>query len=475
MDPVLPEVRYKIQNVDFGTFVEWRGKSQILLRAEKPGILRQQWYFEKVGFKTYKIKNADNPTVTLSSTDSVLTASKDDIQNSWRIAAVPGRPSFFLVNVSKGVGDEDVLLSAPRGEIVSVTRDTGISDLDQIGKPEEFRWRLIEVAPASLPDGDGQYRVRTLNGDAIHSATQGTRKVISIQNQAAGPQRAWEVKSQGNGRCTIKSIAEQSYLCAEKVGGRWTPGLSKTLGTPLKPGMPFITWRVKSISDFAYSFCIHLPLDPNEPTKETPMSLSVDQKTFPPPDKIILKPMKENSKAAHNQLWCIEAEDAPLNRDPSQVETDDNDPTLPKNFHGIEINKDYLLRYGGDSLRLYLSLDMSKNTVISGPQEDATPITVERNTKASVNKDQQGVYLSASLDGKQKWLVLKNNIVELDIAPHPWILEENPDETRNFYIYDGKQPSNVLRGQKGMVGEKITSSAGSKSDKNSFWLFEASD
>lgn len=57
-------------------------------------------------------------------------------------------------------------------------------------KNEEYRWRIIEAAPASLPDGDGEYRVRTLNGDAIHSTTVSGRKVVSIQNQSRGDQRA---------------------------------------------------------------------------------------------------------------------------------------------------------------------------------------------------------------------------------------------------------------------------------------------
>lgn len=57
-------------------------------------------------------------------------------------------------------------------------------------KNEEYRWRIIEAAPASLPDGDGEYRIRTLNGDAIHSTKVGGRKVVSIQNQNRGDQRA---------------------------------------------------------------------------------------------------------------------------------------------------------------------------------------------------------------------------------------------------------------------------------------------
>lgn len=39
---VRPDVRYRVQNVDFGTYLERRGKVNLYLRAHKDGNKRQQ-------------------------------------------------------------------------------------------------------------------------------------------------------------------------------------------------------------------------------------------------------------------------------------------------------------------------------------------------------------------------------------------------------------------------------------------------
>lgn len=54
-------------------------------------------------------------------------------------------------------------------------------------KEETYRWKIEEVDPALLPEGDGKYRIRTLNGMAIGMENG---KHLNIKNQNRGHHRA---------------------------------------------------------------------------------------------------------------------------------------------------------------------------------------------------------------------------------------------------------------------------------------------
>lgn len=423
------------------------------MRAHKEGNRRQQWYFieNPDGSGVYEIQNADDTSYCISSTVSAVSASKTAKNKHWKIPQVPGRPTVYLVNASSGVGDEDVLLYALDGGFdLGVKQDDGIEEIDRIMKNEEYRWRIIEVSPASLPEGDGEYRIRTLNGDAVHTSTVSGRKVVSIQNQSRGDQRAWEIINEGNGRCTIKNILDQMYLSAKKVGGKWIPAYAKTRHEENT------TWRIKPTSDFTYSICIGLHLDPTKKT-ETQMSLSVDEKT------IILKPMK----AAHNQLWCMEVTDAPIIRPTSRTEADD-DVESTQAYHGLNLEQDYLLRFGG-TFGLYTSINMHNSTVTCNVESEASYITLEKTLQGHSDSDAIDVYISYTLNGLKKFLALKDSSLILDDNYYQWKIEEHPDLTGHFYICDGNQPQRILSG--GPIKTKINATQSGKSDTNSLWEF----
>lgn len=75
-------------------------------------------------------------------------------------------------------------------------------------------------------------------------------------------------------------------------------------------------------------------------------------------------------KSAHNQLWCIEATDAPVTR--PLTEGDDDDGSS-KTYHGVKLGKDYLLRFGGTS-GLYVSINMRDSTVSGNTEDDASDV-----------------------------------------------------------------------------------------------------
>jgi hypothetical protein len=61
---ILENVRYRIQNVDFGTFLEQRGDTSLVMRPQKDSS-KQQWTFvnhsdRDAHLPTYVIRNAYN-------------------------------------------------------------------------------------------------------------------------------------------------------------------------------------------------------------------------------------------------------------------------------------------------------------------------------------------------------------------------------------------------------------------------------
>lgn len=104
------------------------------------------------------------------------------------------------------------------------------------------------MTPASLPygtpepDGTTKYRIRTLNGRALHSIVG--VKSLSIADEGTGNQREvrsdiihrcknancyqFVIVSKGNGKCSVFSVKEKKYLNVTKNpnnSDQWLPTL----------------------------------------------------------------------------------------------------------------------------------------------------------------------------------------------------------------------------------------------------------
>ncbi|KDR69229.1 hypothetical protein GALMADRAFT_925296 [Galerina marginata CBS 339.88] len=301
MAPTLqPNVRYRIQNVDFGTFLERRNRNELLMRPMKE-TLQQQWFFsEKPADGTFQILNAEERGYLLDALASFNVAigrARNAQGPQWELAYGPSRELYI---VSADVGSDNVLLSCDSiSGALTLEQDSSNRNIRNISKEDNYQWRILEDSPATLPATDGKYRIRTLNGYTIHSEPDMT--TLSIANQERGNHRAWEIISLGNGICTIKNVQEDAFLATALIDSEWAPVLSKNLPAP--------EWEIASLGNMTYSIVVRRVIDNTGELRRLSLTLK--------DDTIILKPMK----SVHNQLWYIEATDAPLDSTSTAVPT----------------------------------------------------------------------------------------------------------------------------------------------------------
>ncbi|KAF8907846.1 hypothetical protein CPB84DRAFT_1767708 [Gymnopilus junonius] len=268
-----------------------------------------QWIFTKDdSSSTYQIANASDLTYVLdaapfasSGPDSRVICEEKTLAQAMRWRLTYGRNSNDvdgLYIVSADAGRNNVLLNSDISGMSRLALDASIRNIRTIDKDEEFRWKILEDSPASLPEGDvsteydRRYLIRTLNGNAVHS--ESGKKSLFVRNQNKGPQREWEIKSFGNGKCTIKNVQENAFLVTDKIDDRWEPVLS------LRESMD--KWDVQYLGKLNYTICIK-PTTSGTVTERC-YSLSLKE------DTVVLREMKD----AHNQIWHIEAKIASLDQ-----------------------------------------------------------------------------------------------------------------------------------------------------------------
>jgi len=311
---ILPNVKYRIQNVDLGYVLE-RRDDNVVLRQPKEDNKEQEWIFVKPNpaNSIYDIRNMeDTDTWYLSDAQAGFTTNEytgtQGVQDPLQVSSSAARYWRFILKSLTSSNDFYIMSNASSKLFVYAILPNAVPALKlqsissikpgTIFLTENYQWRLIEVSPASLPDGtsapDGtmRFRIRTLNGNAIHSVVG--KKTLSIANEGTGDQREFVIVSKGNGKCTILNAKEKKYINATKVNDQWNP----TLET-----VPAFEWDIRKTSEFTYSICAELEI-----SKDKYGISFYDSFSFTVKDQnVILKPMK----SAHNQFWLIEPADAP--------------------------------------------------------------------------------------------------------------------------------------------------------------------
>jgi hypothetical protein len=316
--------------------------------------LKQQWTFVNVSANrdanvpTYGIRNvssnefmnagrlntANTPHVGNVSPQSSSAPVPHKLTARWQLPAshnpaTRGGNFFYMVN------NQDVLLRLVDsvGGAPIIEQVANLDDIDSIIQPEDYRWRILEVSPAMLPNGDGEYRIRNLNRETIHTAGD-TALSINERGWERGSHRAWEIKSKGNGKCTLKSVDKDKFLSTEKSGNRWVPSLSVNEKE----------WNIRCDNNFSYTIYV---TEKNEYGVISPFAIGAD-------DQIVtLKPMK----AAFGQIWLIEPTDAPLPQHPSQQDT-----TGVKEIVNDLTEGEYSLYNNGARKSIALGANLSLNT-----------------------------------------------------------------------------------------------------------------
>jgi hypothetical protein len=456
---ILNGVKYRIQNADFGTFLERRDKSTLVLRNLKPESKRQQWVFTKdEKYDIYELQNADDLQYVLSgktgnepSSPGFLTIARGPATSTgkkWKFVSDSGSQPDQLYMLSGDLGDDDVIAFVDSNSKPALQQDVNITDIRRINKGEDFRWNLVEVTPAELPDGDGKYRIRTLNGYAIHSLPG--KKELSINNQQRGDHRAWEIKNLGNGKCTVFNLQEKKFLSTEKDRGEdWVPVLSTVQEK----------WDINETSEFTWSICIERQLIINKYPVPVQLSLSLKDNT------VILKPMK----AAHNQIWLIEATDAPLDTPENGGDDGENQGGGGEVVPGSGLRPgEYLLRNNGpEAFTVYAKVNNATGSfdILAGRNNESSDFKVE--LKAGGRRGEVYIYYSANR--VTRYFAMRGGILVGDTAMYSWIVEQEPT-SKLFYICDSNSPQSVLSTPLAATPDKFVTKP-KTNDRSNLWTF----
>ncbi|KAF8877304.1 hypothetical protein CPB84DRAFT_1752189 [Gymnopilus junonius] len=241
---ILPNVRYRIQNVDFETCLERRDDTAVV------------WFFVVNSDGTYSVVNAQKSLgldLSLDGSEAVFgqgnkvfcTAVTSATGKRWRLARDEARPDdIYFVNANRGPGGKSVLLSGLPHEPTFKAVDT-IKDFTRIYQGYETRWKLVEDSATLLPYGNNNYTIRTLAGHSIHSRSD--TDSLFVSEQISGDQRRWQFESRGNGVWTIKNIKKDAFLIPHKTNDdEWVPVLAKT------PSDADKNWNIQNLGPVNY-------------------------------------------------------------------------------------------------------------------------------------------------------------------------------------------------------------------------------
>ncbi|KDR71373.1 hypothetical protein GALMADRAFT_254149 [Galerina marginata CBS 339.88] len=289
-----PDVRYRIHNVDFGTYLERRSLVDVRVRRFKESS-QQQWFFNKISDGIFEIVNAADKEYFLEASSigsafiptlhKKLPATRPGLK--WKLVD-SGRGSFYILNTDNG--NYNIFLHLEdKDSIPKLTQDSSLTSTSTtISKESSHRWNIVEDLPAALPDGTGMYVIQTSKGEALQSVSPAasTPKVY-LGGSNLGDEHIWEIVDLGNGKGTIRNIHADAFIDVQQVGsagGEWTQVLSQTT--------PAAQWNIRKIGAFAFSLTIERPINT---TMQTRFALTAMN------DVIVLKPNKE----VQNQTWSI--------------------------------------------------------------------------------------------------------------------------------------------------------------------------
>ncbi|KAF8877303.1 hypothetical protein CPB84DRAFT_1795066 [Gymnopilus junonius] len=309
---IQPNVRYRIQNVDFKTCLERRDDTNVVVRPQKD-VLEQQWVFVANSDGTYSVVNAQKSLGLDSSLDGseavfgqghkvICTTLTSATGKSWRLARDEVRPDdIYFVNADLGPGGKSLLLSGLPHEPTFKEVDT-IQDFTRIYQGYETRWKLVEDSATLLPYGNNDYIIRTLPGHSVHSRP-GTDSLF-VSEQFSGDQRRWQFESRGNGVWTIKNIKEDAFLIPHKTtDDEWVPILAKASSDADK------NWNIHNLGPVNYIFWVDRTVgNSRDPIR---FALSLKENNL----NVVLRP----NKLSHNQIWHIDLSNGPEPDAPRQI------------------------------------------------------------------------------------------------------------------------------------------------------------
>jgi hypothetical protein len=70
-----------------------------------------------------------------------------------------------------------------------------------------------------------------------------TRPLSSSVDNLNPDRRQWEIKSKGNGKCTLKSVDKDGFLSTRRSGDRWVPAFSASEKD----------WHIRCDNNFSYT------------------------------------------------------------------------------------------------------------------------------------------------------------------------------------------------------------------------------
>ncbi|KDR73195.1 hypothetical protein GALMADRAFT_251789 [Galerina marginata CBS 339.88] len=291
-----PDVRYRIQNVDFRTYLDLHSLGEVGMRRFKESP-QQQWFFRKISDGIFEIVNAEDKEYMLEASAAGsgfnLTAQKvspgTPQRLQWKLVA-SRRGSFYILNSNYRSNDIFLHLENDKDSTPKLTRDSSLTPTTTtISKEASYRWNIAEDSPATLPDGtDGTetYVIQTLGGEALQSASPAADTTkIYLGGSNLGPEHIWEIVDLGNGKGTIRNTRADAFVNVQQVGsaGEWTHFLSKTT--------PVAQWDIRKVGALAFSLTIERPVN----TTRTRLALTALNGV------IVLKPNKD----VQNQMWSI--------------------------------------------------------------------------------------------------------------------------------------------------------------------------
>ncbi|KAF7968029.1 hypothetical protein HWV62_32126 [Athelia sp. TMB] len=280
---ILPEVKYRIQSIDYGTFLERRDESVILRQLKK-----------------------DNKNQEASPPNTILTLARSIIHQQWTFIKRENTSSSVYEIRNLDDSDSWSLTACKAGSVTNDNIGTvtdPILAVDSNDAAEKY-WRFILKSPGTSWDF---YMMSEATSKLFAHVTLSTAPALQLQPissiKPGAIMRALEINerfknahryqfvivSKGNGKCTIYSVKEKKYLNVTKNpnnSDQWLP----TLETEEH------VWNIRQLNNITWSICVDLEISKNQYGISTSITFSLTVK---------------NSTFAHNQLWLIEPADAP--------------------------------------------------------------------------------------------------------------------------------------------------------------------
>ncbi|RDB20854.1 hypothetical protein Hypma_012072 [Hypsizygus marmoreus] len=411
MTAPLTTVNYRIQNVDFLSYLELPGfTTNIQMRPFKANNLNQQWKFVDAGSGTFWLASIASPNQYLGYSSGYLGSVAKSSAWNWTLVSDAG--SYFIYFAS---GSTRYCFQTDTSSVVTLSTTKTMSD--------NQRWRLVPVTPAS-PDRllllMGYYRIRTFNGLHLMTmlsgeAAEDASMFVKTQTLSDAYQR-WLVTRQTNSFYLIQSAGPATSTHLGCSSGQ------SAIGDHLLGLSTAFEWDLRQIGQ-GLAWSINLPQSP------TALSLRFADYEAADDENISLEP----TDTAPSQIWFFETY-IPLGKDTIHAKRQVNegnyrlqschDNTIYMNVAstpyritaGSATTKVFGLKYNNGSPELTLSYATSTGNV---PVADCGGFLGFTNNATvwvllSENKDDPGMYLCRSNAGYPRKVVSSRITVDIN-------------------------------------------------------------